>query len=105
MSTPKIAWEWHSLQQFRENVDDCDKQPIFTRITNSVPSKVRKCAAPPDHLRSEILLSRICNTPNLIACIYRIALSPLETLHCLCFCMVAQLHAHQNKYFHKAKFG
>jgi len=29
-------------------------------------SKVRNCAVPPDHLRSEIALSRTCNIQNLL---------------------------------------
>jgi len=36
---------------------------------------VRKCAELPEHLRSEISFLRACNIPNLISCIYRIALS------------------------------
>jgi len=28
------------------------------------PAKMRKCAAPPDHLRSEISFSSTCNIPK-----------------------------------------
>jgi len=38
------------------------------KLKASVPSAVRKCAVPPDYLRSEILFSRTCNIPNLISC-------------------------------------
>jgi len=43
-------------------------------LVTSLPSKVRKCAELPEHLRSEISFLRTCNIPNLISCIYRIAL-------------------------------
>ena len=72
---------------------------------SSVPSKVRNCAEPPDHLRSEISFSRTCNIPNLISCLYRIELLPLVTLHQLRVHMVAQLHAHQNKHLLSVKFS
>jgi len=49
----------------------------------SVPSKVRICAVPPDHLRSEISISRTCNNLNIISYIlYRyiyISHSPFNT--------------------------
>jgi len=35
-------------------------------MVTSVPSKVRKCAEPQDHLRSEMSFLRTCNIPNLI---------------------------------------
>jgi len=41
----------------------------------SLPSKVRKFAELPEHLRSEISFLRTCNIPNLISYIHRIALS------------------------------
>jgi len=49
-------------------------------VMSSVPFEMRKCAVPPDHLRSEIPFSRTCNNPNLISCVCRMAFSPLETL-------------------------
>jgi len=61
------------------------------------------------HLRSEISFSRTCNILNLILVyIYRIALSTLETLHCLCVCVIAQLHAlsaQQNKHLLSVEFS
>ena len=33
----------------------------------NVPSKARKYAAPPDHMRNEISFSRTCSIPNLEA--------------------------------------
>jgi len=63
----------------------------------SVPSDVRKCAVPPDYSCSKISFSRTCNIPNLISYIHRKALLPLETLHWLCVCIVAQLHAQLKK--------
>ena len=45
-----------------------------TLVTN-VPSRVRKCAKLPGHLRCEISFLRTCNIPNLMPHTYRIALS------------------------------
>ena len=62
----------------------------------SDPSDVRNCAIPPDHLRSAISFSCTSNILDLILYAvykYRIALSTLGTLHYLCICMFAQLHA------------
>jgi len=60
-------------------------------LVTRVPSKVRNCAEPPEYLRNEILFLLTCNIPNLISCIYRIAL-----LKCFtgCVYMVVKLHAH-----------
>jgi len=58
---------------------------------------MRKCAVPQDYLRSEISFLRTCNIPNLILCIYSIALLPLKMLHWLFDYTVAQLHAHWSK--------
>jgi len=52
-------------------------------LMTSVPSKVRKCAELPEHLRSEISFSRTCNIPNLLSCIHRIALSKRSLVACL----------------------
>jgi len=63
-------------------------------IGSNVPSKVRRCAEPPDHLRGEISFSRTWNIPNLnIVCIFHNLLT-LETPHWLYVYMVARLHAH-----------
>jgi len=32
-------------------------------IISKIPSKVRSCVVPPDHLRSDIVFSRACNIP------------------------------------------
>jgi len=45
------------------------------RLPASVLSKVRNCAEPPQHLRSEISFLRTCNIQNLISYIHRLALS------------------------------
>jgi len=75
------------------------KNAVVVDGAPSVPSKRRKCAVPPDHLRSEISFQRSCNIQNLTShkSIYCIALSPHEMLHWWCVCMVEQLHAHYNK--------
>jgi len=70
----------------------------------SAPSTVRKCAVPTDHLCSEISFSRTSNSPDLISYTYRIASVTLETLHCLCVYMLAQLHAHENKHLLNVHF-
>jgi len=43
-----------------------DGSPGLRGFVISGPTKVRNCAVPPDHLRSEISFSRTCNIPNLI---------------------------------------
>jgi len=49
-------------------------------LVTSFPSKMRKCAEPPEYLRNEISFLRTCNIPNLMSCIYRIALSKCFTV-------------------------
>jgi len=47
---------------------------------SSIPCKLRKCAAPPDHMHSEIPFSHTCNIP--MSCrVYRIDLLLLKTFH------------------------
>jgi len=64
---------------------------------------------PPDNLRSAISFSRTSDILNFnTVYIHRIALLTLGTLHCLCVCMVAQLHAlraQQNKHLLIAEFS
>jgi len=67
----------------------------------SVPSTVRKCVVPTDHLCSEISFSRTSNSPDLISYIYRIA---SVMLYCLYVYMVTQLHAQQSKHLLSAHF-
>ena len=57
----------------------------------SVPFKGAQTRSPPDHLRSVISFSRICNVPNFISCIYicRIDLLPIEA-----FTLVVCLHGY-----------
>jgi len=44
-----------------------DGNPAFTMHAVSHPFKVRKCAVPSGHLRSEISFSRTCNIQNLVS--------------------------------------
>jgi len=71
--------------------------------TTSVPSKVRNCAEPPEHLRSEISSLRTCNIPNLISYVHRIAPSKRFTGCVSTISMVVKLHAHWNKHLLIAK--
>jgi len=70
---------------------------MFTVLLSSIPSKVRKCATPSDLLRSEISFSRTCNTLKLILYVLRGPVT-LRTIHWLCVCMIAQLHAYWNQH-------
>jgi len=84
-----------SVAQPRVNSSLCLPIMPSTRLDRSQVTFPLSCACAvlQDHLRSEISFSRTCNILNLIRYIYRIALLTLLTLHCLCFCMVTQLHA------------
>jgi len=62
--------EW---QLFEMGASDFIPCPLETLLVTSVSSKVRKCAAPSDHLRSEISFSCTCNIPDLIPYIQYIA--------------------------------
>jgi len=67
----------------------------YSNRTN-VPSKMRNCAPPPDHLSSEgISFSRTCSIPNLI--LYILHIAPLKTFRWLRVCMVVQFYAHKKK--------
>ena len=70
--------------------------------------KVRNCAVPPGNLHSAISLSHIYNILNFMRYIHRTDLLTLGTVHCLCVCMVAQLHAlsaQQNKHLLSVEFS
>ena len=71
---------------------------------DSVPSTVRKCEVPTNHLCSEISFSRTSNIPDLILYIYRITSVMLETLHWLCVhgCTIAWA---QNKHLLCVQFS
>ena len=59
-----------------------------TAVPCSVPSEVRNCAEPPEHLRSAISFSRTCNISYLISHIYH---SPSTTWHgCAIACSLKQ---------------
>ena len=64
-----------------------DIESVLHTTETSAPSKVRKRAAPPEHLRNEILFSRSYNLPNLISYIYRI--SPFHRLNRFTGCVSA----------------
>jgi len=64
------------------------------RLRASVPSKVRNCAEPPEHLRSEISFLRTCNIQNLLSYTHRIALSKRFTGRVSTAYMVVKVHAH-----------
>ena len=72
--------------------------------------QLHNCAVPPDILHSGILFSRSSSIRNIIRYIYiyRIILLTLGTLHCLCVCVVAQLHAlraQQSKHLLSVEFS
>ena len=60
-----------------------DSLSLLSNCTDSLatdaPSKMRKCAELPEHLRSEYSFVRTCNIPNLISYVYGIALSKCFT--------------------------
>jgi len=66
----------------------------LTVIVTNVPSKVRNCAEPPEHLRSEISFLCTCNIPNVLSNISCTALPTLQTLYWVSVDTMAQWHAH-----------
>jgi len=106
-------WQYASLKNFNffsgnlnsRTYDLCSLSLLLNPadpLLTSVPWKVRNCAEPPEHLRSEISFSCPCNIPNLTSYIHRIALSKRFTG---CVYMVVKLHAHWSKHLLNIKFS
>jgi len=79
MSNANCSLDWNSHSMLYGSGFQCK----VATPRGSVPSTVRKCAVPTDHLCSEISFSRTSNSPDLTSKTYRIASVTLETLYCL----------------------
>jgi len=92
-----MAKSFYIVARMKQNMDALPVILLKGRL--NVLSLVRKCAVPPDHLRSEISFSRTCNIPNLKSYILYIS-------HCPCNAsVVVRLHGWSIAYALKQKFA